>query len=230
MIRSLQSPRSLCWSQRLKRSPVQLVWLCKGPSQANRLLQRSINQPAQLDTIGSGQEKATKCCGGHKASAPSDPPLRRPESPQSLSFWTSNSTWHRASSNTLRCLLGCTLGDFSSMFYLQTHYAHLAPHIIMSLSMAAGIASSVLLETAVLRSWEGMTTQRAFRTAVGMSMISMVVMESVENGVDWWLTGGVVELGSAVFWGKAAFAMACGFGAALPYNYWRLRAFGKACH
>lgn len=58
----------------------------------------------------------------------------------------------------------------------------------------------------------------------------MVTMEIAENVVDYHLTKGAVALGDPMFWTAAAFAMAAGFAAPLPYNYARLRRFGKACH
>jgi Domain of unknown function (DUF4396) len=70
----------------------------------------------------------------------------------------------------------------------------------------------------------------AFRTAAGMSLVSMLAMESVENLVDLYLTGGVVAMDSPKFWAAAAASVMAGFFAPLPYNYARLRKYGKACH
>ncbi|TPX56265.1 hypothetical protein PhCBS80983_g04669 [Powellomyces hirtus] len=116
------------------------------------------------------------------------------------------------------------------LFYLQAYYPHLSPGIIMGASMASGIMSSVVLETVVLRYWEGMALRPAFRTAVGMSMISMLVMEAMENVVDWHLTGGMIDFSSPAFWAAGAVAIGSGYLAALPYNYWRLKKYGKSCH
>lgn len=44
----------------------------------------------------------------------------RPPRPRDLQFWNSRATWRRAAVNTLRCLAGCTLGDFSAMWILQS--------------------------------------------------------------------------------------------------------------
>jgi hypothetical protein len=63
-----------------------------------------------------------------------------------------------------------------------------------------------------------------------MSFISMLAMESVQNLVDYHLTGGVVVLGDPGFWAAAVAAMGAGFLAPLPWNYFRLRAWKKACH
>jgi len=70
----------------------------------------------------------------------------------------------------------------------------------------------------------------AFKTAMGMSFVSMLAMETAENVVDWHLTGGQVMLQDPKFWLAAAASAAAGYIVPLPYNYWRLRALGKACH
>lgn len=58
----------------------------------------------------------------------------------------------------------------------------------------------------------------------------MLTMEMAENAVDYSLTGGVVDLTSPAFWGAAAVSITAGLLAPLPYNYHRLRRYGKACH
>jgi hypothetical protein len=52
----------------------------------------------------------------------------------STAFWASPSTWRRASVNTFRCLIGCTLGDFSAMWLLQSYYQDLGVAPIMAIS------------------------------------------------------------------------------------------------
>lgn len=97
--------------------------------------------------------------------------------------------------------------------------------------MASGITSSLLLETALLRlGRDRLPWIAAAKTAAGMSMISMVTMEAAENAVDFHLTGGVVQFDSPVFWEAAVLSVAAGFLVPLPYNYMRLRKYGKACH
>lgn len=55
-------------------------------------------------------------------------------SPWQLQFWTHRPTWKRASINTLRCLVGCTTGDFAAMWLLQTYYPELGMGAIMATS------------------------------------------------------------------------------------------------
>jgi Domain of unknown function (DUF4396) len=65
----------------------------------------------------------------------------KPEARQSTSaslftiqFWQRKSHWKRASLNTFRCLAGCTLGDFSAMWMLQSHFPYLGIAATMGLS------------------------------------------------------------------------------------------------
>ena len=169
-----------------------------------------------------------------------------------LKFWNYRSTWKRAGINTLRCLVGCTLGDFSALWMLQTYYPALGMGKIMAASsklacslqeqrqfnsngrfytVASGITTSIILETVLLRRGvDQLSWPMAARTAMGMSMVSMVAMEAAENIVDYHLTGGVVALGDPKFWMAAAVSMTAGYLAPLPYNYHRLKKYGKACH
>ncbi len=93
----------------------------------------------------------------------------------------------------------------------------------MVLAVVNGLATSIMLETVVL--WRQLGPRAALRTAVGMSLLSMVAMEAAMNLVDVLLTGGAV-----LTWWVVPVMLAAGFVTPLPYNYWRLKALGKACH
>eukprot|EP01112_Ceratiomyxa_fruticulosa_P018775 TRINITY_DN6057_c0_g1_i1.p1 TRINITY_DN6057_c0_g1~~TRINITY_DN6057_c0_g1_i1.p1 ORF type:complete len:223 (+),score=36.02 TRINITY_DN6057_c0_g1_i1:143-811(+) len=144
----------------------------------------------------------------------------------SKAFWNHKKTWLTTSKNTLRCLAGCTLGDFSTMWYLQS-FTQISTPLCMGLSMVAGISTSLLLETFFLRK---LGFFNAFSTAMQMSFLSMLSMELTENLVDFYLTGGVVHLHSVSFWISAVVSALAGYLVPLPLNYWRLRRLGKCCH
>ncbi|KAJ5084110.1 hypothetical protein NUU61_008689 [Penicillium alfredii] len=147
------------------------------------------------------------------------------------SFWACRSTWKRARINTLRCLLGCSIGDFSALWMLQTFCPDMGVGSMMAVSMASGITSSIILETVLLRHGKDrLPWPIAARTAMGMNLVSMLAMEAAENTVDFHLTGGVVVLADSGFWLAAAVSVGAGFLVPLPYNYARLRKYGKACH
>ncbi|KAF3058560.1 hypothetical protein GL218_05440 [Daldinia childiae] len=158
-------------------------------------------------------------------------PTPSSSSPTELEFWKSATTWRRSTINTLRCLIGCSIGDFTSMWYLQLFHPNMDMNAIMAISMACGLSSSLLLETTLLRyGRDRLPWAAAAKTAVGMSMISMITMELAQNTVDYHLTGGVVQLDSPSFWLAALISLGAGFLTPLPYNYIRLRKYGKACH
>jgi hypothetical protein len=70
-----------------------------------------------------------------------------------------------------------------------------------------------------------MAIRLAFKTAIGMSFISMIAMELAMNLTDILLTGGAV-----LTWWVIPFMLLAGFVTPLPYNYWRLKKYGIACH
>jgi hypothetical protein len=93
----------------------------------------------------------------------------------------------------------------------------------MTLAIFNGLITSILLETVMLS--RQMAPSLAFRTAVGMSLISMIAMELAMNITDVALTGGAM-----LTWWVITPMLVAGFLAPLPYNYWRLKALGRACH
>lgn len=61
-------------------------------------------------------------------------PTSSPSLASSIDFWKCRSTWRRAAVNTTRCLVGCTIGDFSAMWSLQIFYPELGTSSIMAIS------------------------------------------------------------------------------------------------
>ena len=95
---------------------------------------------------------------------------------------------------------------------------------IMTLAIINGLVTSIILETVILFRG-GMSPRIALKTAMGMSLISMIGMETAMNITDWVLTGGAL-----LTWWAIPLMLAAGFIAPWPYNYWRLKKWGKACH
>jgi len=137
--------------------------------------------------------------------------------------WQCRHAWRRASVNTLWCLLGCSIGDFGTIAFFQLSGIGWPVWAIMALAILNGLLTSILLETVILS--RQMALGLAFRTAVGMSLISMIAMELAMNLTDVALTGGAM-----LTWWVIPPMLIAGFIAPLPYNYWRLKALGKACH
>ena len=132
--------------------------------------------------------------------------------------------------NTLRCLVGCSIGDFAALAYLSSVHPDLSTPTVVALSMTAGISTSVALETAVLRVQESMSWRRSLSTALNMSFISMLAMEASENAVELYLTGGCPDPSTPMFWTAMAPSLLAGFLVPLPYNYFMLRKYGRSCH
>ena len=137
--------------------------------------------------------------------------------------WTCKHTWKRASVNTAWCLLGCSIGDFGTIFVFQNIEHSWAVWQVMSLAIVNGLLTSIALETAILS--KQMILKEAFRVAIGMSFISMVAMEFAMNLTDVLLTGGAM-----LTWWAIPFMLLAGFVTPLPYNYYRLKKWGEACH
>ena len=137
--------------------------------------------------------------------------------------WRCKHTWKTASYNTSWCLLGCAIGDLGTIGYFQFMGIVWPVWAVMSLAIFNGLMTSILIETIILS--RQMSHKLAFKTAIGMSLISMIAMEAAMNITDVMLTGGAV-----LNWWVVPFMLTAGFVTPLPYNYWRLKALGKACH
>ena len=138
--------------------------------------------------------------------------------------WSCKHTWSRSAKNTSWCLLGCSIGDFGTILFFQLTQIPLPVLAIMILAIINGIITSIILETIVLLK-QNFTFKNAFKTAVGMSLISMVSMEVAMNLTDYLLTGGAM-----LTWRVVPIMLAVGFATPWPYNYWRLKKFNIACH
>lgn len=150
--------------------------------------------------------------------------------PKPAPFWLDAPKWKRASFNTLNCLIGCSIGDFGFIVYAQSVGLRWSMFAIMGVAILCGLATSIMLETAILKFREKFSWKLAFQTALSMSFLSMLAMELAENATDYWLTGGMVPPSEPFYWVALAIALLAGFLVPLPYNYWKLKKFNKACH
>ena len=139
--------------------------------------------------------------------------------------WKCKHTWRRASVNTLWCLLGCSIGDFGTIYFFQVTQNPWSFSVfsIMTLAIINGLITSIMLETFILS--RQMDLKNAFKTAIGMSLVSMISMEISMNVVDVPLTGGAM-----LTWWVMPIMLIVGFITPWPYNYWRLKKFDIACH
>ena len=190
-------------------------------------VQNPVASPSLCRMPAHGTETAPAAC-----CRPSSPTFMgtAPAPAAGSGFWRDRDTWWRASGNTLNCLIGCSIGDFGMLIYLQIHYPEMSVMWVMALAMTAGLITSVLFEATILKTREGFAWNNAFKVAFSMSFISMLGMELAANTTDFLLTGGTTSPSEPWYWGALAISLVVGFLAPLPYNYFKLRKHGKACH
>ena len=138
--------------------------------------------------------------------------------------WSCKYTWKQSAKNTGWCLLGCSIGDFGTILFFQLSKIPFPVLAIMILAIINGLLTSIILETFILMK-QKMNFKDSFRTAMGMSFISMISMEIAMNLTDYIFTGGAV-----LNWSVVPIMLAAGFVTPWPYNYWRLKKFGINCH
>ena len=139
--------------------------------------------------------------------------------------WKCKHTWKKSAQNTAWCLLGCSIGDFGTIFYFQNNPSDIfnTTTSIMTLAIINGLITSVALETFILS--RQMNFSEALKTALGMSFISMIAMEIAMNVTDVILTGGAM-----LTWWAIPIMLLVGFLTPWPYNYWRLKKNNESCH
>ena len=138
--------------------------------------------------------------------------------------WSCKKTWSQSAKNTTWCLLGCSIGDFGTILFFQLTMIPFPILAIMILAIINGLLTSIILETFILIK-QNIKFNNAFKTALGMSFISMISMEVTMNLTDYFLTGGAI-----LTWWVVPLMLIVGFITPWPYNYWRLKKYGINCH
>ena len=146
-------------------------------------------------------------------------------SSETINFnWSCKHTWKRSAKNTAWCLLGCAIGDLGTILFFQLTKIPFPVLGIMTLAIINGLITSIILETIILLR-QNLDFSKAFKTALGMSFISMVSMEIAMNLTDVILTGGAI-----LNWWVVPIMLSVGFLTPWPYNYWRLKKYNISCH
>ncbi|WP_440929873.1 DUF4396 domain-containing protein [Candidatus Pelagibacter sp.] len=138
--------------------------------------------------------------------------------------WNCKHTWKTSAKNTAWCVLGCAIGDFGTILFFQLSQIPFPVLVIMVLAIINGLITSIILETIILM-LQNFSLSNALKTAAGMSLISMISMEVAMNLTDYILTGGAM-----LTWWVVPIMLIIGFLTPWPYNYWRLKKYGIACH
>jgi cation transport ATPase len=194
-----------------------------------------LNNPQKLLTVHgdlTSEELAGLLKQAGFEAVPEKNPVQTSEAlkPVAGKFWRDKKIWSRASFNTFYCLVGCMIGDFAMIIYLQVYHPHTPMWLQMILAIIAGLITSVTLETVLMRYREKMVWSKAFKMAISMSFLSMIAMEIAMNATDFMITGGKADLSSVYYWLAFIPAAMAGFLTPLPYNYYQLKKHNHACH
>jgi hypothetical protein len=138
--------------------------------------------------------------------------------------WSDRQIWKVSAKNTFWCLLGCAIGDLGTILFFQLTQIPFPLIGIMILAIINGLITSIILETVILVR-QNFSFKDALKTALGMSLISMISMEIMMNLTDYLLTGGAI-----LTWWVIPIMLVVGFLTPWPYNYWRLKKFNITCH
>ena len=138
--------------------------------------------------------------------------------------WSCKHTWKKSAKNTMWCVIGCSIGDFGTILFFQLTQIPFPIVGIMLLAIINGLLTSIMLETFILIR-QNFNFTIALKTAFGMSFISMISMEISMNLTDYYLTGGA----QLTYW-VVPIMLIIGFLTPWPFNYWRLKKYGLACH
>ena len=184
---------------------------------------------ATIDVDEAGPNKkeleAVVTNAGYSIHEPGTDFLQLSSTPKKVDFnWSDRGVWLQSAHNTKWCLVGCSIGDFGTIAFFQFVLTDVGwPTLnIMLLAMFNGLMTSIALETFILT--KQMALAEAFRTACGMSLISMISMEAAMNIVDVMITGGAM-----LAWYTLPPMLLAGFLTPWPYNYWRLKKYDKSC-
>ncbi|MDE0953463.1 MAG: DUF4396 domain-containing protein [Candidatus Poseidoniales archaeon] len=146
--------------------------------------------------------------------------------------WKDTPLWKDSAYNTSWCLIGCSIGEFGTLAYYS--YSGVTSDLVLYSSMwyffailplINGLTTSVMLETFLLVR-KSIDFSTALSTALGMSFISMLMMEIAMEITDLLFTKG--DLGLSFI--AIPFMLTIGFLTPWPYNYWRLKKYGVSCH
>jgi hypothetical protein len=125
-----------------------------------------------------------------------------------------------AVSATLHCLTGCAIGEIAGMAIGTAVGASNLATVILSIALAFvfgyGLTSLPLLRA-------GLALAAVAPIAFASDTLSIATMELVDNAVVVAIPGAIdAGLGTLLFWGSLAFALAVAFVAAVPVNRWLL--------
>ena len=132
-----------------------------------------------------------------------------------MTFWN-NPLNRTAFSATLHCLTGCSIGEVLGMVIGSAlgwgNFATIVLAIVLAFFFGYSLTMLPLLRS-------GIALGAALPLAFACDTLSITVMEIVDNLIILVIPGAMeAGLGSLLFWGSLAFALAIAFVAAFPVN------------
>ncbi|UUN26417.1 DUF4396 domain-containing protein [Streptomyces sp. FIT100] len=126
--------------------------------------------------------------------------------------------WSTAARATLHCLTGCAIGEVLGMVIGTALGWGNTPTMILAIALAFLFGYSLTISP-VLRA--GLPLKAAVGVALAADTVSIVVMETVDNGVLLLVPGAMdAHLTDALFWGALAAAFLIAFLVTTPVNKW----------
>ncbi len=123
-----------------------------------------------------------------------------------------------AVSATLHCLTGCAIGEILGMVIGTALGWSDVQTIVLAVALAFVFGYAFTIGP-VMRS--GLALRAAIPVALAADTVSITVMEIVDNAVMLLVPGAMdAGLGSPLFWGALAFALAVAFVVTVPVNRW----------
>jgi len=184
------------------------------------------------DGGGRGELVAAVVAAGYGVEGEGDPQTAASPATGGDFHWSDKGLWKQSAHNTKWCLIGCSIGEFGTLAAYSIFGVGAAVatgsglyYLLLLLPLINGLITSVMLETAILVRGQ-MDLGSAVRTALGMSFISMLMMEIAMEITDLVFTGGVLGMNPVAI----PFMLLVGFLTPWPYNYWRLKKYGMSCH
>jgi hypothetical protein len=132
-----------------------------------------------------------------------------------MTFWN-NPLNRTAFSATLHCLTGCSIGEVLGVVIGSAlgwgNFSTIVLAIVLAFFFGYGLTMLPLLRS-------GIALGAALPLAFASDTLSITVMEIVDNLIILVIPGAMeAGLGSILFWGSLAFALAIAFVAAFPVN------------
>ena len=142
---------------------------------------------------------------------------------------TDTNYYRLAASATAHCLTGCSIGEFIGLAIGVSLGWSPWPIIILGTTLAyiSGFAFTLI----PLMRHKKMSLGSAFKLIWIGEAVSIFVMEFAMNFTDFHMGGMTAgSMWTSQFWIGFAIALAAGYAAAYPINYWMLKRNLKNCH